>query len=89
MALSSKKLKEKRKRKLKFKKFIERRRGRWADSESIKQLDYKNVDLLQKMITAQGKIFSRKRSGACAQAQGELKRAIKQARYMALLPYTG
>lgn len=89
MALSSKKLKEKRKRKLKFKKFIERRRGRWADEEALAMIDYKNVEFLQKLITAQGKMHSRKRSGAAAQAQARIKRAIKRARYMALLPYTG
>jgi len=55
----------------------------------VKHIDYKDVDTLQKLITAQGKLFSRKRSGNCAKHQRSLKRAIKRARYMALIPYVG
>ena len=38
---------------------------------------------------AQGKLFSRKRSGNCAAFQRAVKDAIKRARYMALMPYVG
>lgn len=55
---------------------------------SIKYVDYKDVDTLQKLLTNRGKIYSRKRSGNCASCQRKAKRAIKRARYMALLPYT-
>ena len=93
MALSSKKIKEKRKRKNKFKKFAERQPSRWSmekghQKELRELIDYKNVDLLQKLITSQGKIFSRKRSAASARHQQLVKRAIKRARYMALVGYT-
>ena len=50
-------------------------------------VDHKDVKALQKFSTPQGKIFSRKRSGSCARHQRELKRAIKRARFLALLPY--
>ena len=51
-------------------------------------VDYKDVDILQKLLTNRGKIYSRKRSGNCAGCQRKVKRAIKRARYMALLPFT-
>ncbi len=54
----------------------------------IKYIDYKDVDTLQKLLTNRGKIYSRKRSGNCAGCQRKAKRAIKRARFMALLPYS-
>jgi small subunit ribosomal protein S18 len=51
--------------------------------------DYKNIRMLQKLCTAQGKLFSRKRSGNCAKHQRMFKRAAKRARFLALLPYIG
>ena len=56
--------------------------------EKTKYVDYKDVEVLQKLLTNRGKIFSRKRSGNCAGCQRKVKTAIKRARYMALLPYT-
>ena len=53
-----------------------------------KYVDYKDVDTLQKLLTNRGKIYSRKRSGNCASCQRKAKRAIKRARYMALLPFS-
>ncbi len=55
--------------------------------DSLWVIDYKNVDLLQKYTTSQGKVFSRKRFGNSAQAQNRLKKMIKLARQMALIPY--
>jgi small subunit ribosomal protein S18 len=52
-------------------------------------IDYKEVDLLRKMMTTSHKIMSRKRAGTNAAEQRDLKRAVKRARYMALLQYTG
>jgi len=54
----------------------------------IKYVDYKDIDTLQKLLTNRGKIYSRKRSGNCAGCQRKVKKAIKRARYMALLPFT-
>jgi small subunit ribosomal protein S18 len=52
-------------------------------------VDYKDVRTLQRLSTPQGKLFSRKRSGTCATHQRQVKRAIKRARFLALLPYVG
>ncbi len=51
-------------------------------------IDYKDTESLKKMMSGSGKILSRKRTGANAMEQRMLARAIKRARYMALLPYT-
>lgn len=50
-------------------------------------IDYKDTESLKKMISGNGKILSRKRTGATAMEQRMLARAIKRSRYMALLPY--
>ncbi len=55
---------------------------------SVKYIDYKDIDTLQKLLTNRAKIYSRKRSGNCAGCQRKAMRAIKRARFMALLPYT-
>lgn len=53
-----------------------------------KYVDYKDINTLAKLLTHRGKIYSRKRSGNCAGCQRKVKKAIKLARYVALLPYT-
>ena len=53
----------------------------------IKYIDYKDVETLQRLLTNRGKIYSRKRSGNCAGCQRKAQKAIKRARYMALLPF--
>jgi small subunit ribosomal protein S18 len=52
-------------------------------------IDYKQVEVLRRYITDDGKIRPRRQTGACTKHQRELARAIKRARHMALLPYTG
>ena len=52
-------------------------------------VDYKEVELLRKFLTVSNKMMSRKRAGTNASEQRDLRRAIKRARFMALLPYTG
>ena len=53
----------------------------------IKYIDYKDVETLKKFITPSGKISARRMTGTCAKYQRQLAKAIKNARYMALLPY--
>jgi small subunit ribosomal protein S18 len=50
-------------------------------------LDYKNFELLRKCMGGQGQMFSRRRTGFGAQRQRLLKKAIKRARHMGLLPF--
>lgn len=54
---------------------------------TIEELDYKNIAVLQRLLSAQGKMFSRKRSGLSAPLQRAATQAVKRARFMALLPY--
>lgn len=53
----------------------------------VKYIDYKDVELLKKFIAPSGKISARRMTGTSAKYQRELAKAIKNARYMALLPY--
>jgi small subunit ribosomal protein S18 len=57
--------------------------------DKITKVDYKDVRTLHRLSTPQGKLFSRKRSGTCAAHQRQVKRAVKRARFMALLSYVG
>ena len=52
-------------------------------------VDYKDVGNLKKLVSTQGKLFSRKRSGLCATYQRATALAIKRARFIGLLPYVG
>ena len=52
-------------------------------------IDYKDISYLSKFLTPQGQILSRRRSGFCTQCQRQLKKAIKQSRHVALLPFVG
>jgi small subunit ribosomal protein S18 len=51
-------------------------------------VDYKRADDLRRLLTPNGKIQSRKRTGLNAKEQRLLAQAIKRARFMGLLPYT-
>ncbi len=55
----------------------------------VKHIDYKDVATLQKMVSQQGKMYGRKRTGTLAHFQRKLKLAVKRARFLALLPYMG
>ncbi len=52
-------------------------------------IDYKQVDLLRRFVTEEGKIRPRRQTGTCARHQRVLAREIKRARHLALLPYVG
>ena len=58
------------------------------DQAKITYIDYKDTDLLRKFISDRGKIRSRRVTRVSAQQQRLLARAIKNAREMALLPYS-
>ncbi len=50
-------------------------------------LDYKNVYVLRRLVTSQGKLFSRVRSNLHAKHQRQLRQAVLRARLLALLPF--
>ncbi len=50
-------------------------------------INYKDIELLRKFITERGKILPRRVTGLTAKQQRDLTKAVKQARYMALLPF--
>ena len=52
-------------------------------------IDYKQIDMLRRFVTEEGKIRPRRQTGTCARHQRELARAVKRARHIALLPFTG
>jgi small subunit ribosomal protein S18 len=54
---------------------------------NIKDIDYKNVDILRKYVPDRGKISPRRITGTCSFHQRKLSIAIKRARLMALLNY--
>jgi small subunit ribosomal protein S18 len=53
----------------------------------IKNVTYKDVYQLKKFTSVRGKIISTEKSGVCHKHQNQIKRAIKRARFLALLPY--
>ncbi|MCD6416293.1 MAG: 30S ribosomal protein S18 [Planctomycetes bacterium] len=55
--------------------------------DRVEEISYKDVEKLKHLMSGEGAIFSKKRSGNCSRHQRMVKRAIKQARFMALLPY--
>ena len=50
-------------------------------------IDYKDLELLGKLTSRQGKIIGRRKSGCTAASQHAVTKAVKRARFMALLPY--
>ena len=52
-------------------------------------VDYKDLELLSKMISRHGRIVGRRKSGCSAASQHAVTSAIKRARFLALLPYVG
>jgi small subunit ribosomal protein S18 len=58
-----------------------------TSASAVVYIDYKDTESLKKLISGNGKIQGRKRNGATAQEQRMLAKAVKRARYMALLPY--
>jgi small subunit ribosomal protein S18 len=57
--------------------------------DSKLRIDYKDARALRPFLTERGKIVPRRISGACAKHQRALAMAIKRARVLAILPYTG
>ncbi|MBS9778117.1 MAG: 30S ribosomal protein S18 [Gammaproteobacteria bacterium] len=52
------------------------------------EIDYKQLDVIKNYITEAGKIVPGRVTGTTVQNQRKVARAIKQARFLALIPYT-
>jgi len=57
-------------------------------AEGVKQIDYKDIDVLKDFVQENGKIMPARITGTKARYQRQLSTAIKRAGFLALLPYT-
>jgi small subunit ribosomal protein S18 len=55
---------------------------------NIKEIDWKNTEVLGRFISVQAKIKPPKRTGTCSKHQRKLAKAIKRARIAGMLPFT-
>jgi small subunit ribosomal protein S18 len=67
--------------------FMRRRKTCPFSGEGAPKIDYKDVKLLQRYISERGKIVPSRITAVSSKKQRELARAIKRARFLALLPY--
>lgn len=67
--------------------YYRRKKFCYFTSNKIEEVDYKDVFLLKKFITESGKIVPSRITGTKARYQRQLAKAIKLARFLALLPY--
>jgi len=56
--------------------------------KNIKEIDFKNTELLTRFVSGLGKIKAKKRSGVCSKHQRLLATAVKRARHLGLLSIT-
>ena len=59
----------------------------YFSTHNVKNIDYKDVDILKKFINPHARMIARKRNGICAKHQRMLSQAIKRSRFMGLLPF--
>jgi len=67
--------------------YFRRRRYCRFTAEGVREIDYKDVNTLKQYVTETGKIVPSRITGTRSRYQRQLSRAIKRARYLALLPY--
>ena len=67
--------------------FVSKRKYCYFKENNITEIDYKDVKLLRRFITAHGKIMPRRVTGTSSKMHRKLVRAIKRARNIALMPY--
>lgn len=67
--------------------FMTSSRNRFSPIKQGEIIDYKNIDLLRKFITEQGKILPRRVTRLTAKQQRAVTRSIKQARVLGSLPF--
>jgi small subunit ribosomal protein S18 len=68
--------------------FYRRRKYCRFTAEGVTEIDYKDIETLKQYISETGKIVPSRITGTKARYQRQLAKAIKRARYLALIPYT-
>ena len=68
--------------------FYRRRKYCRFTAEGVTEIDYKDIETLKQYVSETGKIVPSRITGTKAKYQRQLAKAIKRARYLALLPYT-
>lgn len=66
-----------------------RRTRRVGQEVDLEEIDYKRVQVLSRFVDKRGRILSRRKTRASAKMQRRVTKAIKRARHLALMPYTG
>ena len=59
----------------------------YFSANNIKYIDYKDIEILKKFLNPNGKIVSHKRTGVTMKNQRQLAAAVKNARFLGLLPF--
>ncbi|MCW5198686.1 30S ribosomal protein S18 [Desulfobulbus sp. F3] len=72
-----------------LKKVFHRRKVCKFCADKQQEVDYKDVKMLRNFVTERGKIVPKRIYGTCAPHQRQLTEAVKRARHLALLPYSG
>ena len=68
--------------------FFRRRRFCRFTVDGVEEIDYKDLNTLKAYVSETGKIVPSRITGTKARYQRQLARAVKRARYLALLPYS-
>ena len=68
--------------------YFRRRKFCRFTAEGVTEIDYKDLATLKNNVSETGKIVPSRITGTKARYQRQLSRAIKRARYLALLPYS-
>ena len=66
---------------------VEKDKSCFICKNTIKDVDYKDTELLKRFTSSYGKVMPRKRTGACSKHQRLISNAIKNARIMGFLPF--
>ncbi len=59
----------------------------YFSANNIKYIDYKDIDILKKFLNPNGRIMNHKRTGVTSKNQRSLAQAVKNARFLGLLPF--
>lgn len=71
---------------LKKQQFFRRRKCPFSGADAL-SIDYKDIRILSKFLSERGKIIPSRVTSVCFKKQRELAKAVKRARFLALLPY--